>query len=150
MPALNRSFAVSNTFLANLLDLDFVVSGFRPSRMLNLDRLRTSRSIWELSYKHIRLSLWFSRFRLCLQRRFLFSQMPANLAFFIAVQSVVDPPVAAPAGHQEAIPHQLVQSSLGIRNSAANSLLQEPPFHDAFHGVLRLRVLHEVGQYFIG
>ncbi len=75
--------------------------------------------------------------------------MAANLPFFFSVQSVISPPLAALTSDQEVFPHQLAQSSLDIRNRVANSSVQKPPFHDAFHRVLCLRVLYVKGEDFI-
>jgi hypothetical protein len=82
-------------------------------------------------------------------RRFCSPQMPPNLPFFVSVQSIIHPSLAAPAGDQEVIAHQLTHGNLNGCNRVANPLLQQPPFRDAFYGVLGLRVLQEVGEYLI-
>src|ERR1700674_1067984 len=97
----------------------------------------------------MRSSLRLGRLRRRLVRRFRFSQMPPNLTFFGSVQSIIRPSIAALTSDQEVIAYQVAQSRLDIRNRAANPLLQEPPFRDSFHGVPRLRVLHEVVEYLV-
>jgi hypothetical protein len=75
--------------------------------------------------------------------------MPPNLPFFVSVQSIIRPSIAALAGDQEVIAHQLAQGNLDVCNRVANPLLQQPPFRDAFYGVLGLGMPQEVGEYLI-
>jgi hypothetical protein len=76
-------------------------------------------------------------------------QTPPNFLFLVPVQSVIGLSTAALTSDQEAIVHQLAQGRLDITNRVANCLLQEPPFCDAFHGVLGLRMPHDIAEHLI-
>lgn len=76
--------------------------------------------------------------------------MPPNFLFSISVQSIIGPSVPALTSNQEPIVDQLAQSGLDVRNRMVNVLFQQPPFRDAFDGILSLRVPRHVGENFIG
>src|SRR5262245_26790996 len=98
----------------------------------------------------MRSSRWISRAGFPLWRRFHSRKVPPDLLFSIPVQAIVGPSILALTSDQESIADQLTKSRLDVRNGMGNLLFQQPPFRDAFHRVLGLRVPRDISEHFIG